>query len=676
MRILWPIPIVTACFLAVPVEGQPTSSSAGAGHGVQRLFEAIRQGETTIARTAIAGGVDINSRDANGSTLLMQASIYATAADLEFLLTHGADVKAVNKDGYTALMRVMPDLAKVKMLVEHGADVNASAQRVTPLLIAAGIPASEDVIRYLLDRGADLRTVNELGFDAVSVAATAGAAGNLRVLLDAGATASRGAKGRRIADRPGTIFDEAANERIRKRAEGITPLINAARTGCQPCVRLLLEHGADAAARTDAGLTALHHAAFKGALPMVKLLLDSGAPASAADDRGFTPLMMAANSRSKDPEVVRLLLERGADTQAKDNQGRTAADWAQIGGSREIIGMFSRPTDGEMVKILCDPAFPNIHAAVAKSIALLEETAPKFFPKTGCISCHNVSIPLMAITEARRRGYPVKAETTQLLVKQTVASFAPERERVLSGVGGLAGRAPTGTYGLVSLYGAGYAPDALSDAIARCLAIHQGADGSWFSGLDTRPPLSAESTIPDTAMSARVLRLYAPPAMAREVEMKIARARTYLLAATPSSGDDYPYRLLGLLWTGATEAKVRAAADELVTQQQRDGGLAQNRYMRPDAYETGLSLWALASANTAAVDTLAYRRGADYLLRTQEKDGSWHVRSRAFGFQPYFESGFPHGHDQWISMAATAWSAMALMPASERERVEAAGEKH
>jgi squalene cyclase len=94
--------------------------------------------------------------------------------------------------------------------------------------------------------------------------------------------------------------------------------------------------------------------------------------------------------------------------------------------------------------------------------------------------------------------------------------------------------------------------------------------------------------------------------------------------------------------------------------------------MPSDAYETGLSLWALASTNTAAVDTLAYRRGVDYLMRTQEKDGSWHVRSRAFGFQPYFESGFPHGHDQWISMAATAWSAMALMPAAVRERTEAA----
>jgi len=43
-------------------------------------------------------------------------------------------------------------------------------------------------------------------------------------------------------------------------------------------------------------------------------------------------------------------------------------------------------------------------------------------------------------------------------------------------------------------------------------------------------------------------------------------------------------------------------------------------------------------------------------------DGSWYVRSRAIKFQPYFESGFPFGHDQWISTAATAWATQAMAP--------------
>ena len=57
--------------------------------------------------------------------------------------------------------------------------------------------------------------------------------------------------------------------------------------------------------------------------------------------------------------------------------------------------------------------------------------------------------------------------------------------------------------------------------------------------------------------------------------------------------------------------------------------------------------------------------GNRYLLRTQAADGSWHVKSRSIWLQPYFESGFPYGHDQWISAAGTAWAVMALSLAAE-----------
>lgn len=48
------------------------------------------------------------------------------------------------------------------------------------------------------------------------------------------------------------------------------------------------------------------------------------------------------------------------------------------------------------------------------------------------------------------------------------------------------------------------------------------------------------------------------------------------------------------------------------------------------------------------------------LLRSQQQDGTWHVATRALGFQSYFESGFPHGHDQWISQGGTSLAATAL----------------
>ena len=97
------------------------------------------------------------------------------------------------------------------------------------------------------------------------------------------------------------------------------------------------------------------------------------------------------------------------------------------------------------VKTSAKPAFQAIHEAVARSVGLLEEAAPKFFPKSGCISCHNVSIPLMALTEARRRGYAIKPASTQLLVKQTMATYSAERDNLMSGACGLLGSPGVGS---------------------------------------------------------------------------------------------------------------------------------------------------------------------------------------------------------------------------------------
>jgi hypothetical protein len=72
------------------------------------------------------------------------------------------------------------------------------------------------------------------------------------------------------------------------------------------------------------------------------------------------------------------------------------------------------------------------------------------------------------------------------------------------------------------------------------------------------------------------------------------------------------------------------------------------------------TLWSLRESGVVGPEHAAYKRGVKYLLDTQWNDGSWYVRSRSPKFQPYFQSGFPYDHDQWISATATAWAAMAL----------------
>jgi hypothetical protein len=53
-------------------------------------------------------------------------------------------------------------------------------------------------------------------------------------------------------------------------------------------------------------------------------------------------------------------------------------------------------------------------------------------------------------------------------------------------------------------------------------------------------------------------------------------------------------------------------------------------------------------------------RALKYLLKTQKKDGSWHVSSRATPVQEFFDNGDPHETDQFISIMATAWATAAL----------------
>jgi hypothetical protein len=78
------------------------------------------------------------------------------------------------------------------------------------------------------------------------------------------------------------------------------------------------------------------------------------------------------------------------------------------------------------------------------------------------------------------------------------------------------------------------------------------------------------------------------------------------------------------------------------------------------AYATGKALVALHAAGFRTGDA-RYKDGIDYLLKHQLADGSWFVPTRALGFQPYFESGFPHGVNQAISAAGTGWATMALI---------------
>lgn len=86
-----------------------------------------------------------------------------------------------------------------------------------------------------------------------------------------------------------------------------------------------------------------------------------------------------------------------------------------------------------------------------------------------------------------------------------------------------------------------------------------------------------------------------------------------------------------------------------------------------DALSTGQTIFMLCNAGTSPDDP-AIARGCDFLLRTQNADGSWEFESHAKPVQPFFDNGDPHDKNQFISVAATAWATSALvrfMPQTE-----------
>jgi squalene cyclase len=162
---------------------------------------------------------------------------------------------------------------------------------------------------------------------------------------------------------------------------------------------------------------------------------------------------------------------------------------------------------------------------------------------------------------------------------------------------------------------------------------------------------------------------YPIPARAQEFAQRIDRAREWLLKTIRVTAEDYSMRLAGLYDAGASQADIRQAARSLLELQLPDGGWGGNPHMKSDAFATGVALTSLIESNAITTTHGAFRSGIDYLLSTQFPDGSWYVRSRSIKMQPYFESGFPFGHDQWISTAATAWAAQAIALSIERKAV-------
>ncbi|MCA9015683.1 MAG: hypothetical protein KDA77_10165, partial [Planctomycetaceae bacterium] len=127
------------------------------------------------------------------------------------------------------------------------------------------------------------------------------------------------------------------------------------------------------------------------------------------------------------------------------------------------------------------------------------------------------------------------------------------------------------------------------------------------------------------------------------------------------STEERVFQLRSFLILEVDETATQTAIEALLKLQRDDGGWSQLPEMTSDAYATGTVLVALLRSDQITADHRAVRQGIQYLLNTQQPDGSWHVTTRAKPFQTYFETGYPHSKDQFISVTASSWATVALL---------------
>jgi cytohesin len=297
--------------------------------GSTPLQWAVYKGDVAEVRRLIGAGAGVALGNEYGATPMSLAAEVANTEVLELLLDAGADVESANADGETALLLVARtgNVGAAKLLLEHGAAVDAREAwgGQTPLMWAAARRHPE-MIELLIASGA-------------------------------------------AADARSTVRDYQRHVQAEGRPKsldtgGFTPLLYAARENCIACVDALLKHGADIDLPDPDGVTPLHVAVMNANWDLAKRLIDAGADVNQWDIYGEAPLFTAVGQRSRtdggrasiDPPnatdgmtILNMLLERGANPNMQlffrpanvrgptNTRGSTPLIRAANGNDREVV---------------------------------------------------------------------------------------------------------------------------------------------------------------------------------------------------------------------------------------------------------------------------------------------------------------------------------------------------
>ena len=209
---LWPLVLLT---LTVTAYSQDT------------LVAAAERGETLVVKRLLAAGVNVNTRDGRGRTALLAATHRNHVDVARLLITEGADVNARDfvQDTPFLLAGAEGRAEILKLMLTAEPDLKSVNRFGGTALIPACHRGHVDAVKVLLTTAIDINHVNYLGWTALMEAVVLGDGGPnhtqiVRLLVDAGADVN-------IPDR-----------------DGITPLSHARQRGYDATIRILEAPGA------------------------------------------------------------------------------------------------------------------------------------------------------------------------------------------------------------------------------------------------------------------------------------------------------------------------------------------------------------------------------------------------------------------------------------------------
>ncbi len=319
--------------------------------GQTALCWVARDGPLVVAQILLVDySADVDIQDNHGCTALHGAALRGREEMLRLLLKQGANPNIKDKDGWTSLhvATLKGYEAIVKVLSERLDDGGAILEWVasqrqhqekrymigeilekkaegSTVLTGLRVAVSErhlTRLQALLDKGADIDSMDVGGYTALTLAAYYGYGDAVVLLLRNGADVNmcgsrewpplHWACEQKETAVVQLLIENGADVNANK--NGWTAMLLAAKTECLPTVQSLLENGANINAQDYHGRRALHWAAGAGHRNMVWLLAEKKADLNAVDRWGRTALMWAVGNMQAE---AFLLLDIGADAEAR-----------------------------------------------------------------------------------------------------------------------------------------------------------------------------------------------------------------------------------------------------------------------------------------------------------------------------------------------------------------------